>query len=78
MGFPPEAFLSHTRQEMEEDMRPSTTDQVQGKLHEVKGDVKKKVGQVTGNPDLTNEGQAEQIAGNVQKKVGQVEKVFGK
>ena len=63
---------------MEDDMKPSTTDQVQGKLHEVKGDVKKKVGQVTGNPDLTNEGQAEQIAGNVQKKVGQVEKVLGK
>ena len=78
MGFPPEAFLSETRQETEEDMRPSTTDQVQGKLHEVKGDVKQKVGQVTGNPDLTNEGQAEQIAGNVQKKVGQVEKVLGK
>jgi uncharacterized protein YjbJ (UPF0337 family) len=78
MGFPPEAFLSLTRQEMEEDMRPSTTDQVQGKLHEVKGDVKKKVGQITGNPDLTNQGQAEQIAGNVQKKVGQVEKVIGK
>jgi hypothetical protein len=38
----------------------------------------KKVGQVTGNPDLTDEGQAEQMAGNVQKKVGQVEKVFGK
>jgi uncharacterized protein YjbJ (UPF0337 family) len=61
-----------------DDMKPSTTDQVEGKLHEVKGDVKKKVGQVTGNPDLTDEGQAEKIAGNVQKKVGQVEKVFGK
>jgi uncharacterized protein YjbJ (UPF0337 family) len=63
---------------MEEDMKPSTTDEVQGKLHEVKGDLKKKVGQVTGNPDLTDEGQAEQIAGTVQKKVGQVEKVIGK
>jgi uncharacterized protein YjbJ (UPF0337 family) len=78
MGFSPEAGLSQRRQEMEDDMKPSTTDQVQGKLHEVKGDVKKKVGQVIGNPDLTNEGQAEQIAGNVQKKVGQVEKVLGK
>jgi uncharacterized protein YjbJ (UPF0337 family) len=78
MGFSPEAGLSQRRQEMEDDMKPSTTDQVQGKLHEVKGDVNKKVGQVTGNPDLTNEGQAEQIAGNVQKKVGQVEKVLGK
>ena len=63
--------VAQTRQGMEEDMKPSTTDQVQGTLHEVKGDVKKKVGQVTGNPDLTDEGQAEQIAGNVQKKVGQ-------
>jgi len=57
-------------------MKPSTTDQVQGALHEVKGEVKKKAGQVTGNPDLTNEGQAEKLAGKVQKKVGQVEKVF--
>jgi uncharacterized protein YjbJ (UPF0337 family) len=78
MGFPPGAFLSQTQRETEEDMKPSTTDQVQGKLHEVKGDVKKRVGQVTGNADLADEGQAEQIAGNVQKKVGQVEKVFGK
>jgi uncharacterized protein YjbJ (UPF0337 family) len=59
-------------------MKPSTTDQVQGKLHEVKGEVKEKVGQVTGNSDLTDEGQAERLVGNVQKKVGQVEKVLGK
>jgi uncharacterized protein YjbJ (UPF0337 family) len=58
-------------------MKPSTTDQVQGTLHEVKGDVKEKIGQVTGNPDATNEGQAEKIAGTVQKKIGQVEKVVG-
>jgi uncharacterized protein YjbJ (UPF0337 family) len=57
-------------------MKPSTTDQVQGALHEVKGEVKEKAGQVIGNPDLTNEGQAEKLAGTVQKKVGQVEKVF--
>lgn len=43
----------------------------------MKGDVKEKVGQVTGNPDATNEGQAEKIAGTVQKKIGQVEKVVG-
>ena len=57
-------------------MKPSTTDQVQGALHEVKGEVKEKAGQVTGNPDLTKQGQAEKLAGKVQKKVGQVEKVF--
>ena len=40
------------------------------------GDVKEKAGQVTGDPDLTNEGRTEKLAGTVQKKVGQVEKVF--
>jgi uncharacterized protein YjbJ (UPF0337 family) len=60
-----------------EAMKPSTKDQAKGAFHEAKGDVKEKAGQVTGNPDLTNEGQAEKLAGKVQKKVGQVEKVVG-
>jgi uncharacterized protein YjbJ (UPF0337 family) len=59
-------------------MKPSTKDQIQGKLHEVKGKAKEKVGRVTNNPNLAAEGQDEKIAGVVQKKVGQVEKVFEK
>jgi uncharacterized protein YjbJ (UPF0337 family) len=59
-------------------MKPSTKDQVEGKLHEVKGEVKEKVGKVINNPNLTAEGQDEKLAGKVQKKVGQVEKVFEK
>jgi uncharacterized protein YjbJ (UPF0337 family) len=59
-------------------MKPSTKDQVEGTLHEIKGDVKATAGQITKNPRLTSEGQAEQLAGKVQKKVGQVEKVFNK
>jgi uncharacterized protein YjbJ (UPF0337 family) len=59
-------------------MKSSTKDQVAGKLHEMKGKVKEAAGQVTNNPDLTNEGQAEELAGKVQKKVGQVKKVFEK
>jgi len=59
-------------------MKSSTTDQVEGSLHEVKGKVKGAVGQVTNNPNLTNEGHAEELVGQVQKKVGQVEKVFEK
>ena len=59
-------------------MKPSTKDQVQGDLHELKGKVKQKAGQVTNNPNLEAEGQAEKIAGKVQKKVGQIEKVFEK
>jgi len=59
-------------------MKNSTHDKVQGKLHEVKGAVKEKVGQATNNPNLENEGNAEKIGGKVQKKVGDIEKVFEK
>ncbi len=59
-------------------MKPSTTDQVQGKFHEVKGKAKQKVGQVTNNPNLEAEGQAEKIGGVIQKKVGDIEKVLEK
>jgi uncharacterized protein YjbJ (UPF0337 family) len=57
-------------------MKPSTKDQIAGKLHEVKGDVKEKAGQVTNNPNLAAEGQDEKIGGKIQKKIGQIEKVF--
>ena len=59
-------------------MKPSTKDELEGKLHEAKGKVKGKIGQVANNPDLETEGQGEKVAGKVQKKVGQVEKVLGK
>jgi uncharacterized protein YjbJ (UPF0337 family) len=47
-------------------------------MHEAKGKLKEKAGQVTKNPDLEAEGHDEKMAGKVQKKVGQVEKVFEK
>lgn len=59
-------------------VKPSTQDQVEGKLHAVKGKLKEKVGQLTNDPDLETEGTTEKIAGIVQKKIGQVEKVFEK
>ena len=59
-------------------MKPSTKDQIEGKFHEVKGDLKQKAGQVTDNPKLAAKGQAEKIGGKVQKKVGQIEKVLEK
>jgi uncharacterized protein YjbJ (UPF0337 family) len=59
-------------------MQNSTTDQIEGKLHEMKGTVKEKVGQVTNDADLTAEGKSEKLAGQVQKKVGQIEKVLEK
>jgi len=59
-------------------MKPSTKDQIAGALHEAKGKIKQKAGQLTKNPNLEAEGQAEKIGGKVQKKVGQVEKVLEK
>jgi uncharacterized protein YjbJ (UPF0337 family) len=61
-----------------EEMKQSTKDQVAGQLHEVKGTVKEKAGQVTNNPNLEAEGTTENLAGKIQKKVGQVEKVIEK
>jgi len=57
-------------------MKRSTKDQAKGKMHEVKGKVKEKVGRATYNPRLTAEGQDEKVGGRVQKKIGQVERVL--
>ena len=54
----------------------STHDRVEGKVHEVKGAIKEKIGQATNNPDLEDEGTAERVTGTVQRKVGDVKKVF--
>ena len=59
-------------------MKPSTEDELEGKFHDLKGQVKKKAGQLTKDADLEAEGQAEEISGKVQEKVGQVKKVLGK
>ncbi len=59
-------------------MKPSTKDQLQGALHEIKGGAKQAAGEVTNNPNLAAEGQGEKLAGTIQKKVGQIEKVLEK
>ena len=59
-------------------MKPSTTDELQGKFHDVKGKVKEAAGKLTNNPNLEADGDAEQIDGKVQSKIAQVKKVFGK
>lgn len=57
-------------------MKSSTKDRIEGKFHELKGNVKEKAGQVTNNPTLAAEGSKEKLAGKIQKKVGQIEEVF--
>ena len=59
-------------------MKPSTQNEIAGKVHEVKGTIKEKVGKLTNDPDLEGEGIGEKVAGKVQKKIGQVQKALGK
>jgi uncharacterized protein YjbJ (UPF0337 family) len=59
-------------------MKPSTENQVAGKIHEVKGAIKEQAGRIANDPNLEDEGTGERIAGKVQKKIGQVQKVIEK
>jgi uncharacterized protein YjbJ (UPF0337 family) len=48
-------------------MKPSTYDKTAGNLHEVKGAIKQKAGELTKNPDLEDDGRDEKNDGKVQK-----------
>ena len=58
-------------------MKPSTEDQTTGKLHEVEGAIKQKVGDVTKNPGMKADVSAEKNSGKVQNLAGKVEKAVG-
>jgi uncharacterized protein YjbJ (UPF0337 family) len=62
---------------VEKYMKPSTKDKTTGQLHDVKGTIKQKVGELTNDPDLESEGRAETSAGKVQNWVGKVERAVG-
>ena len=59
-------------------MKSSTRDEVESKVHKIKGEVKETAGQILDNPKLEAEGTEEKIIGKVQEKTGQIKKVFGK
>jgi uncharacterized protein YjbJ (UPF0337 family) len=54
-------------------MKSSTENKVAGKVHEVKGVVKEKVGQWTNDAGLEVEGIGERIVGKIQEKIGQLQ-----
>jgi len=58
--------------------KPSTDDRTAGNLHEVKGAIKQKAGELTKNLDLEADGRAEKNDGKVQKAVGKIKKAVGK
>lgn len=59
-------------------MKPSTENEIAGRVHEVKGTIKEKVGELTNDPDLEGEGIVEKVTGKIQTKLGQVEKAVEK
>jgi uncharacterized protein YjbJ (UPF0337 family) len=59
-------------------MKTSTEDQIEGKLHKVKGEIKETIGELTRDSKLEAEGSVEKMEGETQEKVGQIKKVFGK
>jgi uncharacterized protein YjbJ (UPF0337 family) len=58
-------------------MKLSTDDKATGTIHEVKGAIKQKAGELTNDPDLEADGEVEKNAGKVQHFVGKVEKIVG-
>jgi len=58
-------------------MKPSTEDKTSGKLHEVKGAIRQKAGELTNSPNLEADGRAEKNTGKVQTAVGKIEKAVG-
>jgi len=59
-------------------MKESTKDQVEGKLHEVKGTLKEIAGKLSDDRELEGEGTGEKIAGKIQEKIGQIKRVLEK
>jgi uncharacterized protein YjbJ (UPF0337 family) len=59
-------------------MKPRTKIEIAGRVHEVKGKIKEKLGQLTKDRGLEAEGIGEKIGGKVQKKIGQVAKAIEK
>jgi uncharacterized protein YjbJ (UPF0337 family) len=59
-------------------MTNSTTDKIEGAIHEAKGKIKETAGQITNNPALEEEGKDENLSGKIQSKIGEIKTVFDK
>jgi uncharacterized protein YjbJ (UPF0337 family) len=73
----PASIHPHYRKEEKHVMKPSTDDKATGKLHEVEGTIKEKVGEIINDPELEGDGKAEKNAGKAQNWVGKVEHLVG-
>jgi uncharacterized protein YjbJ (UPF0337 family) len=59
-------------------MKSSTRDNLEGKMHQVKGKIKETVGKVINDRVMEAEGTVENISGKAQEKMSEIKKVAGK
>jgi uncharacterized protein YjbJ (UPF0337 family) len=59
-------------------MKRSTENEVNGKLFQIKGAMRQKMGRLMDNPKMEIEGAAEKLAGKLQSRLGQVQKLAEK
>jgi len=59
-------------------MKSSTKDKIKGLTDKIKGNVKERLGSLSGDRGLEEEGKKDQLKGAVRKKVGEVKKVLNK
>ena len=52
-------------------------DEVRGKADQIKGGVKKRVGDLTGDENLRNEGDADEAAGQIEEGIGKGRRKVG-
>ena len=58
-------------------MKLSTHDKATGTIHEAKGAIRQKVGEITNNPDLAADGETEKNMGKVQNFVEKMKRPLG-
>jgi uncharacterized protein YjbJ (UPF0337 family) len=77
-AFPVTVLKQLNHIQKENTMKQSTKDNVEGKMHQVKGKAKEIAGKVMDDHELEAEGKVENLGGKAQEKLGEVKKVVGK
>lgn len=65
-----------SEEERKRHMKTSTTDQIRGAHHELKGDVPAKGGQATNNRNRGAEGKNEKPTGRIKTMIGDIKRAF--
>ena len=59
-------------------MKSSTKDKIKGLTDKIKGNVKERLGSLSGNRGLEKEGKTDQLKGAARNKVGKIKKLFNR